>query len=224
MGISHTQEEGGESPLESQQEYFCLFLFPSSESPLASSLFLAVFFLPSDTLCGKLKPQTTTLRNSKWILSARPTPPSLPLLSAHALDSDSGLGSVTGVGVCNPQRGWLQFQLLLSFSGSQRERKSPKNRKSGLLASFGSGRALLSLTLSSGWEAGSGSGSSWLIVSRAAPLLSGLLFAPWEAPSEAAADRGLGDSPVPFSTSGSNAVLLAVNHIRLSPFPSFCHT
>lgn len=27
------------------------------------------------TLCGKLKPQTTTLTNSNWIWSARPTPP-----------------------------------------------------------------------------------------------------------------------------------------------------
>lgn len=38
------------------------------------SFSLSSSHLSSDTLCGKLKPQTTTLRNSKWILSARPTP------------------------------------------------------------------------------------------------------------------------------------------------------
>lgn len=60
-------------------------LFPVSFLCTAFGSFsLSSSHLSSDTLRGKLKPQTTTLRNSKWILSARPTPPSPPLLPAHA--------------------------------------------------------------------------------------------------------------------------------------------
>lgn len=52
-------------------------LFPVSFLCTAFGSFsLSSSHLSSDTLRGKLKPQTTTLRNSKWILSARPTPPS----------------------------------------------------------------------------------------------------------------------------------------------------
>ena len=80
--------------MKSQQDYFGFPPVPSSVLSLAPFLLLAFSLLSSDTLCGKLKPQTTTLRNSKWILSVRPTLPSPPLLPAHALGSGPGLGSV----------------------------------------------------------------------------------------------------------------------------------
>lgn len=87
-----------------------IFQFSSSSflCALFGSFSLSNLLLSSDTLCGKLKPQTTTLRNSKRILSARPTPPSPPLLPAHALGSGPGLGSVTEMS------GWLKFQLWLA--------------------------------------------------------------------------------------------------------------
>lgn len=68
------------------------------------------------TLCGKLQPQTTTLTNSNWILSARPTPPPG---TGPGLRPRSGVSD--RVGVCNSQSWWLQFQLLLGSSGSPRE-------------------------------------------------------------------------------------------------------
>lgn len=94
-----------------------IFQFSSSSflCALFGSFSLSNFLLSSDTLCGKLKPQTTTLRNSKWILSARPTPPSPPLLPAHALGSGPGLGSVT-----ETER-VAKISALVSANGSQRD-------------------------------------------------------------------------------------------------------
>lgn len=141
--------------MKSQQEYFSFPLFPSSVLSLAPFLFLAFSLLSSDTLCGKLKPQTTTLRNSKWILSARPTPPSPPLLPAHALGSGPGLGSVTsGGGSVQPTERVAKISALVSADGSQREGERLMNCKSGLLASFSSGQSSSSLSFSSGWGAG----------------------------------------------------------------------
>lgn len=152
--------------------------------------------------------------------------PSPPLLPAHALGSGPGLGSVTGVGVCNPQSGWLKFQLLLSSSGSQREGERLRNCKSGFLASFSSGPALLPLAFQVAGKLEGG----WLIASWEAPLLSVLLFAPWEAPSNAATDtflsrlqknqgqKGLEILQVPFISSDSNTMVLTANHIRPLPF------
>ena len=44
MGISHTQEEGRDWPMKSQQEYFSFPPVPSSVLSLAPFLFLTFFF------------------------------------------------------------------------------------------------------------------------------------------------------------------------------------
>lgn len=70
----HTLRKREENLQWSHNKTISVFPVPFLWTPFGS-FSLSSSHLSSDTLCGKPKPQTTTLRNSKWILSARPTPP-----------------------------------------------------------------------------------------------------------------------------------------------------
>jgi hypothetical protein len=99
------------------------FPFPSPVGPFASLAFLA-FLSIACTLCGGLKPQTTTLTNSNWIWSAGPTPP--PSTGA-GLRPRTGVSG--GVGVCNPQNWWVAT--VSAFTGLWWQLEGGKRAHSG---------------------------------------------------------------------------------------------
>lgn len=236
MGISHTQEEWGESPMESRREYLSFFWFPSSVLPLAPSLFLAVLFRQTHSVANlSPKPQPWEIPNGFCQQGQHPpSPASPPLLpQAHACwAQDQAWGQWQGWECATHRAGGYNVSFYLA-PVEARGRENHQRTVSPASLPPSAPDELFSLGLSSGWEAGEWQWLANCQLGSTPPIFTFLCSMgstqwccnrhfPLKTPKGWRME-GLGDSPVPFISSHSNTMVLAAYHIRLTPFPSFCH-